>query len=338
MHSLCASTDPGTGPLRMPPGDEGVAMTTNHVPEFHGAFRRDALYAAGIGDPELRILRHENKMLSFRRGTYVRAAEYYAADDAGKHALQVQSLLVSLTRQNIAASGISAAQIHGLALLDRPGPLLHVVTSDPGVSGVSRDGYVLRTAPLPAEDVCVRHGVRVTTVARTLLDLLCELTFAAGVVACDSALNLKLVTKPLMWDVLDRAGSRPGVETARRVLEFSDGRAESALESASRARLYDEEDIPVPLLQVWVYDDVRVDKFWRVGVGVAGDPDGQHKYLAGGPAQTRAAVEADAVRAARIREKHVHVRWGWHDLDDLPRLAARIRAGFAEAIDRARVV
>lgn len=309
-------------------------MSRQRIAGLSGAFGRDELCRAGVTDAEIRILRHEETLLSFRRGIYVSAAEYWAADEPGRHALRVQSLIRAMSKQNIAAAGPSAAQIHGISLLTKPRPL-YVVTDDPGVCATSRDGYVLRVAPLAADDACVLHGTRVTTAERTLLDLLCELDFVAGVVSLDCALRAGRVTKAGMSNAVTRSGGRPGVETARQVIAFANPLAESPLESASWAHLH-LQGIEPPELQVYIFDDVRVDGIWRIGGrGVIADPDGVDKYIAGGPARTREVVARDLARTARIvAAGFVHLRWGWAELDEPARLAATVRSAFVEALRR----
>ena len=91
---------------------------------------------------------------------------------------------------------------------------------------------------------------------------------------------------------------------------FSDGRAESVLESLSRAAFH-QSGLPPPDLQVWVGDDDeiigRVDFLWR-RYRTIGEADGAMKYENPARARARAQLERDArLRAAGYEV--VHFTW-----------------------------
>jgi hypothetical protein len=92
------------------------------------------------------------------------------------------------------------------------------------------------------------------------------------------------------------------------VIAFSDSRAESVLESLSRA-VFHESGLPPPDLQVWVGDDGevigRVDFLWR-RYRTIGEADGAFKYQT--PDRARAQLDRDArLRAAGYEV--VHFTW-----------------------------
>jgi hypothetical protein len=77
--------------------------------------------------------------------------------------------------------------------------------------------------------------MRITSVARTVVDLARTSSFRSGVVVADSALRGQQTTKDELRSVLAACARWPGIRQARLVVEFSDGLAESALESISRS-------------------------------------------------------------------------------------------------------
>jgi hypothetical protein len=120
-------------------------------------------------------------------------------------------------------------------------------------------------ANLPREQVTSRHGIRVTTVARTVIDLARTLPFVDGVVVADAALYASKTARPELGAVLAKCARWPGVRRAEHVTAFSDHRAGSALASVARVAFH-EHGLPVPGLQAWVGDDEkgigRADFFW----------------------------------------------------------------------------
>jgi very-short-patch-repair endonuclease len=107
--------------------------------------------------------------------------------------------------------------------------------------------------------------VRVTTAPRTVVDLARELPFIDGVVVADCALREYWFWKYWYLRVLDSCRRWPGLKQARKTIDFADGRSESVLESALRARLH-EWGFPPPELQVDLpagSGSVRVDFLYR---------------------------------------------------------------------------
>jgi hypothetical protein len=129
----------------------------------------------------------------------------------------------------------------------------------------------------------------------------------AGVAAADSALRKSKTTKQEIGAVLEAWERWPGVIQARRVLDFSDERSESVLESCARV-VFDEHGLPVPELQVELGAERfagRVDFYWREFLTVA-EADGEVKYDT--PARSVAQLERDQLlRAAGFRV--VHFTW-----------------------------
>lgn len=204
--------------------------------------------------------------------------------------------------------------------------MIHVTRSqaDRG-SRTGRPGIRVHQAALPAEHVTQRRGVPVTSVARTVVDLARTLPFAEGVAVADSALRDKTTPEELAA-VLARCARWPGIQQARRVAAFADPRAESVLESISRAAFH-ELGLPPPELQVWVGDEDeivgRVDFLWREHRTIA-EADGAIKYT--GPAKALAQLNRDArLRAAGFEVVH----FTWPEITRVPaQVVTAVRAAF----------
>jgi hypothetical protein len=299
------------------------------LPRLAGVITTAQLLAHGLSEGRIRSLVRQGVLSPVGRGAYVRAAlaAEVKGNPAGEQALQVASVL-AVGPRGAAASHQTAAIIHGLDLLGRPTPGL-AVTRVPGASRKRRAGVRVHSAALPSGHVTLRGGVPVTSVARTVVDLARTSPFRAGVVTADSALRSKLTSKAELAAVLADCARWPGLTRARQVVEFSDARSESALESVSRV-VFREQRIPPPELQEWVGgDDVgvvgRADFLWR-RFGTIGEADGALKYA--DPQRAIRQLRRDAeLRAAGFQV--VHFTW-----DDIVRTPGHVAASLREAFRR----
>jgi transcriptional regulator with AbiEi antitoxin domain of type IV toxin-antitoxin system len=244
---------------------------------------------------------------------------------AREHALRVASVQVGAGAGDV-GSHQSAAIVHGLDQLRRPQLEVVAVTRPPGGSHKSRSGVRVHVAALPGEHVAVVRGVRVTSVARTVVDLARTSPFRSGVVVADSALRTKQTTKAELEAVIGACARWPGLRRARQVVEFSDGKSESVLESISRVA-FRELGIPAPELQEWVGGEDgwlgRADFLWR-RYGTIGEADGAVKYAR--PALAIAQLRRDR----ELREAGFEVvHFTWDEIVRTPRqVAAALRAAF----------
>ncbi|MGP7998242.1 MAG: DUF559 domain-containing protein [Streptosporangiaceae bacterium] len=212
----------------------------------------------------------------------------------------------------------------------RAAELVHVTRSpDDRGSRTARPGIRVHQATLPADHVTERSGILVTSVGRTVVDLARVLTFAEGVAVADSALRAGPLSRDELGRVIAQCARWPGIQRARRVAAFADPRAESVLESISRAAFH-QFGLPPPELQVWVGDDEqivgRVDFLWQQHRTIA-EADGAVKYT--GPARAMAQLNRDArLRAAGYEV--VHLTW-----PEITRVPAQVMGDIRSAVRRA---
>jgi hypothetical protein len=309
------------------------------------------LLAAGLSPGQIRRLVHDGALRPVLTGVYASAgfaaslaSESTPAGDrwgvagrgagrpaepAADHLLKVAAALAA-TCSRSAGSHHSAAQVHGLSLIRSAAAELVHVTRSPGDRGsrTGRPGIRVHQAALPAEQVVLHRGVPVTSVGRTVVDLARTLPFAEGVAVADSALRAGQTSRNELDTVIARCGRWPGLQRARRVAAFSDPRAESVLESISRAAFH-ELGLPPPELQVWVGDEGeiigRVDFLWRRYRTIA-EADGVIKYTR--PDRALAQLDRDArLRAAGYEVVH----FTWPQITRVPQqVAAELRAAFRQ--------
>jgi hypothetical protein len=294
---------------------------------FGGIVTAGELKAAGLSAAQVRRFVRQGVLLHVGYGAYARAAlvGQVADDRVGGQTLRLASVL-AVAGPGAVGSHHSAAAIHGLDQLGRQPPAVVVVTRAPGGSRTGRPGVRLHIAALPSRHVTVRSGVRVTSVARTVVDLARTSSFRAGVVVADSALRGKQVSKDELRAVVADCPRWPGIRQASLVVEFSDGLSESALESISRVAFRDH-GIPAPELQVPVGGDNgvvgRADFLWR-RYGTIGEADGAMKYANTDRAISQLRRDA-ALRAAGFQVVH----FTWQEIVKTPgQVAASIREAF----------
>jgi len=200
-----------------------------------------------------------------------------AADTDDEHLVlrrrhAVMSSAAVLKRPDHIVAARSAAIVHGLPTL--------FVPDRAELAAVNHNGLGRRNpahsygAALYAYSVAAWHGVLVTAVARTLVDL-ARHDRRDAIMAADAALREELVTRAQIECELPDAIGWPGVRQAREVLALADPRAESPLESITRLALHDD-GFPVPKLQRWIGGD-RVDFYWPDHRFVL-EADGRAKY------------------------------------------------------------
>ncbi len=331
MTSSPAAPHPSLAALAASPGGAFTALQARAV--------------AGYSEGQARHFVRTGQWVAVRHGVYAdsRLLEACGDGDERRHAISVAAALLALSgtshptpepriRNVCGAAGghHSAARVLGLDLLDQPSVITVIRPSD--VSGSNRSqlrGVLLRQAALPARHVSVRHGVWVTTPARTVVDLARTLPFVEAVVATDAALRGRLTSQPELRNILSACRQWPGIRQAARVVEFADPWAESAFESVARV-VFADHDLPPPQTQVPIIHAARivarVDFYWERYRTIA-EADGLLKYT--GP---------DVLRAEKLRQERLAdlgyeiVRITWRQITQQPdETVARIGRAFARA-------
>jgi hypothetical protein len=232
-------------------------------------------------------------------------------------------------------SHTSAAVLHGLPLLAGRRTDTVVIRAGGGHGNINRTLHA-RRAPLGPAEVEVVGGLPVTSLARTVADLVRELPFAEAVMIADVGLRRGLDRGRL----LELTASGRGCRMAARALVFADPRSESPGESLSRVRIA-EGGLPAPVLQQEFHGALgqflgRGD-FWWADYGLIGEFDGAGKY---GTLLEPGATAAQAILAEKRREQALQdagftiVRWMWSDLWR-PGLIDRIRSAMNRSPSRA---
>jgi very-short-patch-repair endonuclease len=313
-------------------------VSAKHLPDLGrlaGLVTSAELAAGGITESGTRNLVRRRILVPVCRGIYARAelAGLLTQDARGEHLLRVAAA-VAVAGPRSAVSHQDAAIIHGIDMLAHPPAGVVAVTRPPSIAGTrtARPGIAMHIASLPPGQVTSRDGIRVTSVARTVVDLARNTSFRSGVVVADSALHANRTSKAELQSVIQACARWPGIQRAREVVEFADARSESVFESISRV-VFREQRLPPPELQVWVGEDGlvvgRVDFLWPVYRTVA-EADGAVKYS--NPDRARLQLQRDAgLRAAGFEVVH----FTWKELHlAAGQVAQEIRAAFRRGASR----
>jgi hypothetical protein len=206
-------------------------------------------------------------------------------------------------------------------------------------SGRSRPAYRARLGRPPSDAVVV-DGVRITSVARTVVDVARTALLGTAVAVADAALagfspgksmtRYTVTSNDLVLE-LDASNAKKGRARCTSVIELADGASGSPGESVSRVAMH-LQGLPMPVLQHEFRDSrgrIGYVDFWWPEFDLIGEFDGLGKYtrddLLGGRSPAEAVI-AEKVREDRLRALGPRVvRWGWESAISPPRLAELLR-------------
>jgi hypothetical protein len=298
----------------------------------HGLFTTAQALAAGYDPKEIRRELNRGEWVRIRRGIYIEAAAT-SAEPALAHVIAARAVLLRL-RPPVAVSHLSAAAVYGFDLLEPDFRLVHVTR--PNLASSRTDaGVHHHNAVLLAPEVKRVSGLIVTSQARTLVDLAREATFEEALVAVESALNRRHVSRDQLLAAHEFGRDWPGSRNAGRVIEFASAKSESPGETIARAA-FGAFGLPMPEQQVDIYDSRgligRVDYLWDEQSTV-GELDGRIKYIG--------QANADVLYAEKLREDRLRalglevVRFGYADARrQRPELHRAVLDAFARSAAR----
>jgi hypothetical protein len=170
--------------------------------------------------------------------------------------------------RNATIAGMSASALHDSAWIDSELPAELIRSEACGV-----DGIVIHRARLRDDEICVVHGMPVTTPARTAFDLGRRDRLETAIIRVDALANATGLKPEDVGSVAENHCGARGMVQLRRVLELMDGGAESPQETRTRLLLI-AAGFPKPQTQILVVDEHgafvgRVDmgwEQWKVGV------------------------------------------------------------------------
>jgi hypothetical protein len=298
-----------------------------------GLFTAAQAVAAGYNSDEIARLRRAGDWVRVRRGVYIERL-LMPEEPTAKHLLLLRAALLTLSG-SAAASHVTGALVHGIALLDPDLSLAHITQHGAGCAHTA-GGVRYHRASLPAGHLTKVNDVVTTSAARTIVDLSRQLPFPAALVAAESALNIARTTLAELDEMLAWCVDWPGARNARRVVAFASPYSESPGETLGRIA-FDALGVPQPHQQVYIFDKfgliARCDYFWEQ-FHTVGEFDGKVKYV--GAKAHDDTVLNEKKREDRLREAGLEVcRFEWGESRQCsPSVRRKAFAAFDRAADR----
>jgi hypothetical protein len=246
----------------------------------------EALAAQQLSRHELR-----SRYVALHRDVYVpRDAELTPA-------LRAKACWLRSRRRGILA-GLSASALHGARWIDPSWPAAIIDTNRREAPGVQV--WEERIEP---DEITVVNQMRVTTPARTALDLARRYPRGIAIAAVDALMQATELKMADVEPLVDRYRGRHGMKAARAALELVDGGAQSPKETWLRLLLMSA-GFPRPQTQIavrneWGWAEAYLDMGWEdIKVAVEYDGD-QHR-------SSRAQYVKDIRRLEMVEQ-----RYGW---------------------------
>jgi hypothetical protein len=215
------------------------------------------------------------------RSRYVRLHKdvYVPRDAAPTAVLRAKACWLRSRRRGILA-GFSASALHGSKWIDPALPATIIDTNRRPAAGVQI--WEERVEP---DEIAVVDGMRLTTPARTALDLARRCRPGMAVAAIDALVQATDVKMADVELLADRYRGRRGMKAARVVLPRVDGGAQSPKETWLRLLLisagFPRPQTQIPVLNEWGWAEAYLDMGWediRVAVEYDGDQHRSSRY------------------------------------------------------------
>lgn len=255
-----------------------------------------------------------------RRGWFIDLERWQELYPESRHRAEVAAAALAASGSDPVFSHVSAAVLWGLPLFRIRPERVHVMTRPDRRH--STPGLLRHEGALAAVDITEIDGIRCTSLARTVFDVIRTVGPEAAIALADAAVA-QVGGDPWAYDdtaagrlladleVRTRAPGVRGIVQARRIVGLADGRAQLPLESLTRYRLF-QLGFARPRLQVPVR---RADggHFWMdIAVDQARtfiECDGRAKYMEDEMRGSRMADQV--VLEEKAREDWVRGASGW---------------------------
>lgn len=260
-----------------------------------------------------------------RNGVWVTEPEWLSLMPEHRHAALVHSTHLCLEREEPVFALTSAAAVWGLPRIEPWPDAVRVLVE---TESRGRGSSLVRPHVGRPDAGVVVGALRITSVARTVVDLARTGSLATAVAAADHALRHRLCTRDELRSEVDAVTPRVrGRTTARLVEQLADPLSMSPGESLSRVQMF-LLNLPKPLLQREVRDSEGLIGFVDFGwEGVVGEFDGKVKYRVPAGADPDSATEVlwrEKQREDRLRRRVRVARWTWAVALHRNRLAAAL--------------
>ncbi|MFN8098339.1 MAG: hypothetical protein U0Q21_08645 [Dermatophilaceae bacterium] len=269
-----------------------------------------------------------------RRGVWLETKVWERLTPEQRHAAEVHAAAQTFTRSSTMFCRSSAAAVLGMPRIDPWPRVIHILVDDEPGSGRAPGGsFGLHRHRGTVDPGVTVAGLRVTTPARTVIDLARFDALANALTAADYALRVGLCTRAnLLGECLAIPRGGSGRRAARLVVDLAEAGGASPGESLSRLQMF-RANLPRPVLQQ-DFRDARgligyTDFYWpHVGRrGVIGEFDGHLKYRvdpSASPHEVEETLWQEKQREDRLRKQADVARWIWPVATSLPALVRHL--------------
>ncbi|MHA7178095.1 type IV toxin-antitoxin system AbiEi family antitoxin domain-containing protein [Arthrobacter sp. Sr24] len=307
---------------------------TRHWPPGAEILTTKQLLLAGIATALIRDGVKHGLLFRMRRGVFIPMHKWRNRTPWDKAKLAILGHILA-TENRYVYSHYSAARLHKLHVWDSSA-IIHVTATYHGSVSRTAPDVVVHFARLDPGDVVEKLVpgtglIKLTGLARTVVQCATTATFEQAVIIGDSALHQGLELRELE-ELLDHAASGRGIRQARRVVAALNKLSESAGETKTRLILL---DLPIEQPELQVSLDTRrgkyrVDFLWR-SVRLILEFDGETKYFDYPKLTEQALLDERERENALIEEGWRFIRLTWRHFDNPELLKSRILKAYYAA-------
>ncbi|MEV7648696.1 hypothetical protein [Arthrobacter sp. NPDC089319] len=285
------------------------------------------LRTAGFEENDIRTALQERQIFRLRHGVYISAPFWRSLKSWERDTWIVRAHHLT-TRSALVYSHVSAARLWGFDVWNAPTEIHVAQRSRHGDNSV---GVVRHKMTIPADQLVVQDGVRLTTRERTVVDCAKLLPFELATVIADSALRAGAEPKNILAIIEEQAGFR-NISKARQMMSAASGLSESPGETRLRLKVIGW-GFPPPVLQYELetaHGRYRADMVWPE-IRLILEFDGDAKYNGG--VATDSVLLKERKRETSLMEigwNFIRVRWA--DLGDDEALRGRLVHAYNKAL------
>ena len=306
-------------------------MASNPSVELNDAVVfRSELIAQGLTDRQIRGMVKRGELHRVRHGAYVDGELWRTLSAADRHRVLVRAVLRRAHPSSV-VTHVSSAVEQGAPTWGVSLDEVHLTRTD-GMPGRKEAGVVHHRGMLPAGDVIVVNGLRISRAARCAVEVSATATLESALVTVNGLLHSRACSAEDLAATAEALKHWPDTLTTTLVLRLCDARIESPAESRF-SHLCWAQHLPRPLPQVAIRDErgfvVAYTDFAWPELGVFAEIDGREKY-------ERFRLEGESLEQFVLREKRreericlltgwVCIRLQWSDLEHPVATARRIQ-------------
>ncbi|MGV8883230.1 MAG: type IV toxin-antitoxin system AbiEi family antitoxin domain-containing protein [Rhodoglobus sp.] len=293
-------------------------MTGTPLNRQQALLRTRDVDAVAAASTVIRSAVRRRTLTKLHRGVYLPTDYWDELDADERYRARIQAAVMGFPSRPV-VSHQSAAAWWGIPIIGRWPDEVHLLV-DRATGGRSDPGVRRHALGVSEEDFVELDGIRVTSLARTVVDLAASTSLYSAVATADAAIRTPrfgaaLLAKEDLYREWERMMPFRGSAKALRVIDFAEDGADSTSESTSRVSVA-LLGFPAPVLQreFVVNGEPAWADFYFPHVDAIGECDGLEKYvnvkLRGGRSLEEVLLREKKREDALRRQVSAFERWG----------------------------